>query len=71
MAPAKVIGIVDKKDADGKVIEGHKVVITPNKHQTLAIGKRGSNARLAVELTSTRLDIVSIDEAKEKGIEFE
>ncbi len=71
MSPAKVVAIVDKKDAEGKIIEGHKIVITPNKHQTLAIGKRGSNARLAVELVSTRIDVVSIDEAKEKGLEFE
>ncbi len=71
LAPAKVIAIVPKKDEEGKVIEGHIIAITPNKHQTLAIGKAGSNARLAVELTNTRIDVMSIDEAKEKGLEFE
>ena len=68
LSPAKVISIADKLDDNGEIVEGHKVVITPNRHQTLAIGRRGSNARLAVELTNTRIDILSIDEAKEKGI---
>ncbi|MCK5945844.1 MAG: transcription termination factor NusA [Mycoplasmataceae bacterium] len=68
LSPAKVVSISDKLDEEGKVIEGHKVIITPNRHQTLAIGKRGSNARLAVELTNSRIDILSIDDAKERGI---
>lgn len=70
LAPAKVISIVDKKDEEGNVIEGHKIAITPNKHQTLAIGKQGMNVRLAVELTETRIDVISINEAREQGIEF-
>lgn len=71
LSPAKVIAVLDKKDDEGKTIEGHKIIITPNKHQTLAIGKQGSNARLSVELTNTRIDVISIDSAKEKGILFE
>ena len=71
LSPAKVIAILDKKDEEGNIVEGVKLVITPNKHQTLAIGKRGSNAKLAVELTDTRIDVLSIDQAKEQGIEFE
>ena len=70
LSPAKVISILDKVDNDGNVISGQKIVVTPNIHQTLAIGKGGLNARLAVELTSTRLDIVSHDQAKEKGIKI-
>lgn len=70
LAPAKVISITDKRDAEGNIVEGHKIAITPNRHQTLAIGRQGSNARLAVELTNVRVDIVSINEAKEKGMEI-
>ncbi|MCK5866853.1 MAG: transcription termination factor NusA [Mycoplasmataceae bacterium] len=68
LSPAKVVSVNDKLDAEGKIIENHKIVITPNKHQTLAIGKKGSNAKLAVELIKHRLDIISIDQANEKGI---
>lgn len=67
LSPAKVIAIVDKSTETSN----QKIVITPDKHQTLAIGKFGSNAKLAVELTNARLDIISISDAKEKGIEFE
>lgn len=70
LAPAKVIAIVDKKDEEGNIIEGHKIAITPNKHQTLAIGRQGMNVRLAVELVGSRIDVISIDEARENGIDF-
>ncbi len=70
ISPARVVSILDKKDEDGNIIKDHKIVITPNIHQTLAIGKNGSNARLAVELTNTRIDIISIDQANEKGIDI-
>lgn len=66
LSPAKVIAIVDKGDAT----RNQKIVITPNKHQTLAIGKFGSNAKLAVELTKTRMDIISIEDAINQNIEF-
>lgn len=70
LSPAKVIMIIDKKDDEGNIVPGHKTIVTPNRHQTLAIGKQGSNARLAVELTNTRLDVISIDKAVEQGIEI-
>ncbi|MCK5807177.1 MAG: hypothetical protein KAG91_02160, partial [Mycoplasmataceae bacterium] len=70
LSPAKVVSVNDKLDDEGKVIENHKIVVTPNKHQTLAIGKRGSNARLAVELIKHRLDIISIDQAIEKKLDI-
>lgn len=70
LSPARVISVLDKLDKDKNVIPGQKIIITPNIHQTLAIGKNGLNARLAVELTNTRLDIISYDQAKEKAIEI-
>ncbi|MCC3160973.1 MAG: hypothetical protein K4H23_04690 [Mollicutes bacterium PWAP] len=45
-------------------------IIVPNIHKTLAIGKRGSNVRTSSLILSANLDILSIDEAKEKGIEI-
>ena len=71
LSPAKVIAIFDKVNENGETIPNHKVVITPNRHQTLAIGKGGLNAKLAVELTNTRVDILSIMDAEEQGIKFE
>ncbi len=70
LSPSRVISILEKKDSSNNVISGQKTIVTPNIHQTLAIGKNGLNVRLAVELTNTRLDIISYDQAKEKGIEI-
>lgn len=70
LEPAKVISVLDKMDQDGKVINNTKIVITPQIHQTLAIGKNGVNVRLAVELTKTNIDIMSINQAKESNISF-
>ena len=70
LSPAKVVSVNDKFDEHGNIIENQKIIITPNKHQTLAIGKKGSNARLAVELIKHRLDIISVDQAQQKNIEI-
>lgn len=70
LAPARIASVIDKLDANGEVIRGHKIAIVPNKHQTLAIGKQGSNAKLAVELTNIRIDVMSIDDARAAGINF-
>ena len=70
LAPAKVISVLPKRNDDGEIIDGHVIVITPNKHQTLAIGRRGINARLSVELVDCRIDVMSIDDAKEAGLEI-
>ncbi|CAM9117954.1 transcription termination factor NusA [Mycoplasma marinum] len=65
ISPAKVVGILDKDGFADK-----KIVIVPNVHHTLAIGRRGSNARLVAELAKVRVDITSIDQAREAGLEF-
>ncbi|MGN1183153.1 MAG: transcription termination factor NusA [Faecalibacillus sp.] len=44
------------------------LVIVPDDQLSLAIGKRGQNARLAVRLTGWKIDIKSVSEAKESGI---
>ncbi len=67
MSPAKVVAVLNKNGED----DGKKIVVVPNRHHTLAIGKRGVNARLVAELAKVRVDIMSIDQAKEAGIEYE
>lgn len=48
--------------------EHSALVIVPDNQLSLAIGKRGQNARLAVRLTGWKIDIKSLSEAKELGI---
>ena len=43
-------------------------VIVPDYQLSLAIGKRGQNARLAAKLTSWKIDIKSETDARELGI---
>ncbi len=43
-------------------------VIVPDYQLSLAIGKRGQNARLAAKLTGWKIDIKSETEAREAGI---
>jgi N utilization substance protein A len=53
--------------------ENTAVVIVPDKHLSLAIGKEGQNARLAAKLTGWRIDIKSTTalEAKKASLEPE
>ena len=44
------------------------LVVVPDDQLSLAIGKRGQNARLAVRLTGWKIDIKSVSEALEKGL---
>ena len=44
------------------------VVVVPDYQLSLAIGKRGQNARLAAKLTSWKIDIKSESDAREAGI---
>ncbi len=43
-------------------------VIVPDYQLSLAIGKKGQNARLAAKLTGWKIDIKSETDAKEAGI---
>ena len=71
LQPAKVISVVNKIDAQGQIVVGAKLVITPDEHQTLAIGKNGNHIRLVVELTGFRLDVISYSTALEREMEIE
>lgn len=49
--------------------ENHSaLVVVPDDQLSLAIGKRGQNARLAVRLTGWKIDIKSVSEAVELGL---
>lgn len=64
LSPSKVIDVlVDEA-------ENQTTVIVPDDQLSLAIGKKGQNARLAAKLTGWKIDIKSESEAKELGIEF-
>lgn len=62
LSPSKVLDVM--------VNESDKAttVIVPDYQLSLAIGKRGQNARLAAKLTGWKIDIKSESEAREKGI---
>lgn len=62
LSPSKVLDVI--------VNESDKAttVIVPDYQLSLAIGKRGQNARLAAKLTSWKIDIKSESEARELGM---
>ncbi|RWR14155.1 transcription termination factor NusA [Siminovitchia fortis] len=62
LSPSKVLDvIVDDEDKA-------TTVIVPDYQLSLAIGKRGQNARLAAKLTGWKIDIKSETDARESGI---
>ncbi len=61
LSPAKVssVTISEETDADG---QASALVVVPDNQLSLAIGKKGQNARLAAKLTGLRIDIKSESE---------
>lgn len=51
-------------------VEGGLIVVVSDSQLSLAIGKKGKNARLAVRLTGKKIDIKSQSEMEEKGIDY-
>ncbi|WP_066193755.1 MULTISPECIES: transcription termination factor NusA [Gracilibacillus] len=62
LSPSKVIRVLVDEE------EKATTVIVPDYQLSLAIGKRGQNARLAAKLTGWKIDIKSETEAKEEGL---
>lgn len=62
LSPAKVVHVLI--DRDSKVSR----VIVPDHQLSLAIGRRGQNARLAAKLTGWKIDIKSETQAREEGL---
>lgn len=62
LSPSKVLEVIVQEE------EKATTVIVPDYQLSLAIGKRGQNARLAAKLTGWKIDIKSETEAREAGI---
>lgn len=62
LSPSKVLEVIVNEE------EKSTVVIVPDYQLSLAIGKRGQNARLAAKLTGWKIDIKSESDAREAGI---
>ncbi|TQS75522.1 transcription termination/antitermination protein NusA [Ornithinibacillus gellani] len=62
LSPSKVVDVIVDEE------EKATTVIVPDYQLSLAIGKRGQNARLAAKLTGWKIDIKSETEAKEQGL---
>ncbi|MFJ7976438.1 transcription termination factor NusA [Peribacillus sp. NPDC096379] len=62
LSPSKVLEVIVEE------AEKATTVIVPDYQLSLAIGKRGQNARLAAKLTGWKIDIKSETEAREAGI---
>jgi len=62
LSPSKVLDVIVSEE------EKATTVIVPDYQLSLAIGKRGQNARLAAKLTGWKIDIKSETEARENGI---
>lgn len=65
LSPASVTKVLINEEDESAL------VIVPDNQLSLAIGKRGQNARLAVRLTKWKIDIKSESEAKEAHIDYE
>lgn len=62
LSPSKVIKVIVDED------EKATTVIVPDYQLSLAIGKRGQNARLAAKLTGWKIDIKSESDARDEGL---
>jgi N utilization substance protein A len=65
LSPAKVSSVV-VSESEGQGDGGAVLVVVPDNQLSLAIGKRGQNARLAAKLTGLRVDIKSEGELEDE-----
>jgi N utilization substance protein A len=73
LSPAKVssVNIVEEPDPEGGAPQMAALVVVPDNQLSLAIGKKGQNARLAAKLTLMRIDIKSEGEVEAERAEAE
>ena len=64
LSPAKVSSVTPRARARQRAGRASVLVIVPDNQLSLAIGKRGQNARLAAKLTGLRVDIKSEGEVE-------
>lgn len=65
LAPAQVVAVLPTEEKRALL------VIVDNDQLSLAIGKKGKNARLAVKLTNMKIDIKTKEELIEQGVDFD
>ena len=63
LSPAKVSSVVIHDGADAET-QASALIVVPDNQLSLAIGKKGQNARLAAKLTGMRIDIKSESEVE-------
>lgn len=66
LSPAEVLAVIPNAERKNGL-----VVVVADHQLSLAIGKKGKNARLAVKLTGSKIDIKSESDMKEKGIDWQ
>ncbi|NLH63799.1 MAG: transcription termination/antitermination protein NusA [Erysipelotrichaceae bacterium] len=66
LAPAEIEAVLPVEDDDNALL-----VIVNEDQLSLAIGKRGKNARLAVKLTNHKIDIKTRAEIEEMGMDYD
>ena len=64
LAPAQILAVIPNPDKKGLL------VVVSDAQLSLAIGKKGKNARLAVKLTNSKIDIKSESEVSALGIDY-
>lgn len=65
LSPSEAIAVIPNEN-----VKDGLIVVIPESQLSLAIGKRGKNARLAVKLTNRKIDIKSDAEMEEAGIDY-
>lgn len=65
LSPAEVLAVIPSEERRGGLM-----VVVPDNQLSLAIGKRGKNARLAVKLTGSKIDIKAETDVNAAGINW-
>ena len=65
LSPSVCVAVIPNEN-----VKDGLIVVVPDNQLSLAIGKRGKNARLAVKLTNHKIDIKSESEMQELGIDY-
>lgn len=65
LSPSEGVAVIPNEN-----VKDGLIVVVPDNQLSLAIGKRGKNARLAVKLTNHKIDIKSQSEMDELGVDY-
>lgn len=66
LAPSEALAVIPNEN-----VKDGLIVVVPDNQLSLAIGKKGKNARLAVRLSGHKIDIKSQSEMDELGIDYQ